>query len=344
VEWRDGTLLILDQTGLPGRSERLAATTPTEVAAAIRQLRVRGADAIGIAAAYAMVLAALEPAAEDDPRGHVERWAVALTAVRPTAVHLSRAVRRVLAAIPADAWERRDRRAAAALAAARAIEAEDRAMSGRIARAGAKLLAAATAVVTHCNTGRLATAGDGTALAPIYLLAKRGHGLRVYACETRPLLQGARLTAWELAQAGIDVVQIVDGAAASVLARGMAQAVIVGADRIAGNGDVANKVGTYPLALAARAHGVPFYVAAPASTFDPAAAAGAAIPLEERDPEEVTSFLGRRVAPHGVAAFNPAFDITPADLVTAFVTDRGVIRPPYPGRLPADPPAGSQAG
>ncbi|MDF1503201.1 S-methyl-5-thioribose-1-phosphate isomerase, partial [Roseisolibacter sp. H3M3-2] len=221
-------------------------------------------------------------------------------------------------------------RALAALRAeATAIRDEDRAMCRAIGEHGAALLGDAPRVLTHCNAGALATCGIGTALAPVYVARERGRDVRVWADETRPLLQGSRLTALELSRAGVPVTVIADGMAAALLRTGAVGAVLVGADRIAANGDAANKIGTYGLALAARAHDVPFYVLAPSSTVDPATADGAAIPIEERDPDEVRAPMGRRAAPDGVAAWNPAFDVTPAALITAIVTERGVHRPPY---------------
>jgi methylthioribose-1-phosphate isomerase len=266
------------------------------------------------------------------PRGdltlaEVRRATATLGATRPTAVNLHWALARM------------ERRAAAASAAgddlatvlrqeADAIWAEDRAMCQAIGIAGADLIAGDDAVVlTHCNAGALATGGIGTALAPVYTLHQRGHRVSVVADETRPLLQGSRLTAWELGRAGVPVTIIADGMAASRLRRGDVRCVLVGADRIAANGDVANKIGTYSVALAAREHGVPFYVAAPTSTIDPETPDGARIPIEERAPDEVSGWRGQRAAPAGVQVWNPAFDVTPAALVTAIITDRGVVAP-----------------
>jgi methylthioribose-1-phosphate isomerase len=254
-----------------------------------------------------------------------------LGATRPTAVNLRWALGRM------------ERRAAGAAAAgedlqralrdeATAIWDEDRAMCARIGAAGAALIEGDAVVLTHCNAGALATGGMGTALAPVYTLHEAGRRISVVADETRPLLQGSRLTAWELARAGVPVTVIADGMAASRLRRGDITCVLVGADRIAANGDVANKIGTYGLALAARAHGVPFYVAAPTSTFDPTTPDGASIPIEERAAEELTRWHGHAAAPTGVRVWNPAFDVTPAELVTAIITDRGVFAPADVGR------------
>lgn len=343
VAWRDGRLRILDQTRLPACVEWLEPATLEELHAIIGRLAVRGADAIGIAAAYGLTLAAAEPVAGGDLRRHLAGRAAYLKGARPTAVHLAWAVDRVLASLAPDAYASAAVARDAILAEAGAIEREDREMCRRIGEHGAELLRGLGAVLTHCNAGWLGTAGYGTALAPFYVLKERGTPVAVYADESRPLLQGARLTTWELGQAGVEVTQIADGAAAYVMARGLVQAAIVGADRIARNGDTANKIGTYGVAILARHHGIPFYVAAPTSAFDPALAHGGAIPIEMRAPEELTHMAGTAVSAPGAKALNPAFDVTPAALVTAFVTDRGIVRPPYGERLAAafgwDPPA-----
>ncbi|MBX6330776.1 MAG: S-methyl-5-thioribose-1-phosphate isomerase, partial [Gemmatimonadaceae bacterium] len=262
-------------------------------------------------------------------RAHAAR----IEATRPTAVNLSWAVRRVIARM-----ERTTGDAGAVLAAMRdeatRILEEDRAMCRRIGEHGLALLPDGARVLTHCNAGALATSGTGTALAPVYLAAEQGRRVEVYADETRPLLQGSRLTAWELARAGIPVRVIVDGAAGSLMRAGRVDVVLVGADRIAANGDVANKVGTYALAVLARHHGIPFYVAAPASTLDPALARGAEGVIEERGRDEVARGMGRLTVPEGVPVENPAFDVTPAELITAIITDRGVHRPPFDFRTP----------
>jgi methylthioribose-1-phosphate isomerase len=344
-----GYLRLLDQTRLPGELCELECRTVEDVWQAIRRLAVRGAPAIGCAAAYGVVLGLQDEFAS--PPALLERLqAVArhLAASRPTAVNLFWALER-LERIAAEAApqlsvpELRER----ILEEARAIEAEDRAMCAAIGRHGAALLADGSGLLTHCNAGSLATAGDGTALAVIYAAAAEGKRLHVYADETRPLLQGARLTAWELQQRNIPVTLICDAAAAHVMQQGRVQAVITGADRIAANGDAANKIGTYSLALLARAHGLPFYVAAPSSTFDLALPDGRAIPIEERPPSEITHWQGRATAPAGVAAYNPAFDVTPAELISALITERGVIRPvdaPHIRALLAEPPADARRG
>jgi methylthioribose-1-phosphate isomerase len=284
---------------------------------------VRGAPLIGIAAAMGVTLAARGRAPSLD---EVCAASKTLGATRPTAVNLHWAL---------DRMERRAGRAVEAgenLAQALRNEAtaiwdEDRAMCARIGAAGAELVGDDALVLTHCNAGALATGGIGTALAPIYTLHQAGKRVAVLADETRPLLQGSRLTAWELSRAGVPVTVITDTMAASRLRRGDVTCVLVGADRIAANGDVANKIGTYGVALAARAAGVPFYVAAPSSTIDPATPTGAAIPIEERSAGEVSGWRGHQAAPTGVAVWNPAFDVTPAELVTAIITDRGVVAP-----------------
>ncbi|MHC4548347.1 MAG: S-methyl-5-thioribose-1-phosphate isomerase [Planctomycetota bacterium] len=311
------TLEILDQTLLPHQEVWLQLATPEAVIEAIGSLRVRGAPAIGVAGAYALVLAAGDADA-------VRAAAPAVAAARPTAVNLRWAVERMLARLksaPAAAPR------AELLAEADAIRREDEEACHAIGRHGARLLEERTTVLTHCNAGSLATAWYGTALGVIYAAVEAGKSVAVYADETRPLLQGARLTAWELRRAGIDVTLVADSVAGTLLKEGRIDAVIVGADRIAANGDVANKIGTYPLAVLAGTHGVPFYVAAPRSTFDLACPDGSRIPIEERAASEVTRGFGVSTAPEGVSVYSPAFDVTPARYVTAIVTEVGVIRP-----------------
>ena len=295
--FEDGALLILDQRALPAEERWIRCETVDQVADCIRTLAVRGAPAIGIAAAYAMALA-------DDRDAAAEL----LRSTRPTAVNLAWALERT-------------RDADDPLEAARRLHQDQRDADRRLADLGAELFGEGTRALTHCNTGALATGGIGTACGVLRVAWERGRLAEVWVDETRPLLQGARLTAWELRQAGIPHRVVADSAAGSLMAQGRVDRVIVGADRIAANGDVANKVGTYPLAVLADRHAVPFYVAAPLSTIDPATPDGAAIPIEERDPAEVVA---------GGDAFNPAFDVTPAELVTAIVTEAGVLEPPYP--------------
>jgi methylthioribose-1-phosphate isomerase len=321
---------IIDQTLLPERYEELDLRTLDEVCDAIARLAVRGAPAIGVAAAMGLVVSLLPrrdaPLAE--LRATLESNAARLRATRPTAVNLPWAIGRILARAAGD---HADARALldALRAEATAILDEDRAMCRRIGEHGLSLIPDGARVLTHCNAGALATAGVGTALAPIYLAAQAGRHVEVLADETRPLLQGSRLTAWELARAGIPVAVLADNMAASLMRAGRVDLVIVGADRIAANGDVANKIGTYALAVAARHHGIPMYVAAPTSTFDPSLRSGAEIEIEQRGRDEVARPFGRATAPEGVAVLNPAFDVTPAELITAIVSDRGVHWPPY---------------
>jgi methylthioribose-1-phosphate isomerase len=321
VRWDGRALSVLDQTQLPSREAWLELTGAEDTAAAIRRLSVRGAPLIGIVAAYGLAL----EVARRPGLGALEDGADVLVAARPTAVNLAWAVERVRAAAVAAGPVSM---AAAARAEAQRIHAEEDAASVAIARHGADLLAGVRRVLTICNTGALAAGGEGTALAVILELHRRDPGVRVLACETRPLLQGARLTAWELARAGVPFELLVDSAAAGLIRRGEADAVIAGTDRVAANGDVANKVGTYGLALAARAAGIPLVIAGPTSSIDGALPDGDAIEIEERGAEEVVALGGAPVAPAGTAVRNPAFDVTPAELVSALVTERGVAASP----------------
>ncbi len=324
-----GSLRLIDQTLLPVEYLEIELVQVAQVFEAIRSLRVRGAPAIGCAAAYGLVIGLQEfvtlPRAAFDAK--VTEVADYLATSRPTAVNLFWALDRMRRVVPqspdlssADVLDR-------LLAEARAIEVEDREMCAAIGRHGAALLKDGQGVLTHCNAGGLATAGDGTALAVIFAAAAQGKNLHVYADETRPLLQGARLTAWELQQRGVPVTLICDNMAGWVMHEGRVQAVIVGADRITANGDAANKIGTYSVALLAKAHGIPFYVAAPTSTFDLTLATGAEIPIEQRSSREITHGFGKQTAPDGVSVYNPAFDVTPAELIAAIITERGLIQP-----------------
>jgi methylthioribose-1-phosphate isomerase len=327
--YREGRILrLLDQRRLPSEEIWLALERAPEIAIAIRDMAVRGAPAIGVAAAYGVAFA-LRSGGSTPP---TERFATArrlLGATRPTAVNLFAALDRMerrfagLASEPPEAIEE------ALVAEADAIAAEDIEACRRIGRFGAELLAGERAVLTHCNAGALATAGYGTALGVIRGAVEAGRPIRVLASETRPFLQGARLTAWELARDRIPVELITDSMAGHFLSRGAIEAVVVGADRIAANGDVANKIGTYALAVLAKENGIPFYVAAPMTTVDFACPDGSAIPIEERPGSEVLTFAGQAIAPPGVTARYAAFDVTPARYVTAIVTDRGICRPPY---------------
>ena len=326
----DGSLRMIDQTRLPVECVEIDCRDVETVVEAIKSLRVRGAPAIGIAAAYGVCLG-LQTVKESGEAAFFDRLeavATRLAGSRPTAVNLFWAITRMKRA----AAERRGRLPpaeilAALLAEARAIHEEDRRMCRQIGRFGAELLCDGQGVLTHCNAGGLATADYGTALAVIFAAVESGKRISVYADETRPLLQGARLTAWELKQRGIEVTLICDSMAAQVMREGRVQAVITGADRITANGDVANKIGTYGVALLAAAHGIPFYVAAPTSTFDLSLASGEQIPIEQRDPREITHGFGRATAPEGIRVYNPAFDVTPARLVKALICERGRIEP-----------------
>jgi methylthioribose-1-phosphate isomerase len=323
LRWRDG-LELLDQRLLPGRERWVPVPGAAFAARAIRNLTVRGAPAIGLAAAYALAAEARINA----ETSHLRRSARRLASARPTAANLQRAVQQVLGAIervaPGERFER-------ALTAARELHAADAAACLAIAVHGATLFSSEkVALLTHCNTGALATGGIGTALGIVRALQAQGRLAHIYACEARPVLQGARLTAWEALQDGLPCTLLADAAAASLIARGCVQGVVVGADRIAADGSVANKVGTYALALAAARHGVSFVVAAPTTTFDLGCPDGGAIPIEQRGEDEVRRFGRAKVAPEQVAAYNPAFDVTPAELVTAIVSERGVARPVNP--------------
>jgi len=328
-----GHLSLLDQTLLPARVKYLAVRDLPAIVDAIRRLAVRGAPAIGCAAAYGMVLGVRDQV-ESRPAAFRRRLATVrarLAESRPTAVNLCWAIdrSRALAEELLAAGEPLPAVVARLLAEAHAIRAEDERLCIAIGEHGARLLGNDACVLTHCNAGALATGGIGTALAVVYRAVAGGKRIRVLADETRPLLQGARLTCWELQQAGIEVTVICDNASASAMQRGVVDCVVVGADRIAANGDVANKIGTYGVAVLARAHRIPFYVAAPTTTIDIATATGAGIPIEERRAEEVVAGFGARTAPRGVDVWNPAFDVTPAKYVTAIITERGVVRPPY---------------
>lgn len=330
--WEEDHLVLLDQTRLPWEERWLRLLRWEEVAEAIRALRVRGAPALGIAAAYGLALAALRPKPGRTPRQEVAEAREGLRKTRPTAVNLFWALERmgrVAQSAPEEALF------PALLAEAQRIHEEDIAANLRMGEFGAALLPRGARVLTICNTGALATGGHGTALGILRTAWSQGKLERVYVCETRPVLQGARLTAWELLREGIPFRLIADFAVGLLVRRGEVDAVLVGADRIAKNGDFANKLGTYVLAVLAHRHGVPFYVAAPSSSFDLSLPLGEAIPIEERPEEEVLAPYGCRFAPEGTRAWNPAFDLTPGELVTAFITEKGVIRPPYERAIPA---------
>jgi len=324
IEWRSNSVRLLDQRVLPGRVRFLDCKDVDSLVVAIQTLAVRGAPALGACGAFGVALAA----GTMRTRRQVRSAAARIARARPTAVNLAWGVRHALAAYEEGGFD-------AAIAVACRIADDDVACNRAIGAHGVSLVPRDGAVITHCNTGSLACVGYGTALGIVRAAYESGLRPRLWVDETRPLLQGARLTMWECARLGIDAKLITDGAGPALMAAGAVDLVIVGADRIVANGDVANKIGTYGLAISARHHQIPFYVAAPASTIDLATAGGSAIVVEERDPEEVTHFGARRVAPEGAVAFNPAFDVTPGRLVTAIVTECGIARPPFRRSLPA---------
>lgn len=331
MRWAGESLALLDQTRLPAQEVWLDCRTPDEVAGAIYRLSVRGAPAIGVAAAYGLVLGVRNAESEDPAtlREGFERAYRVLHKSRPTAVNLFWALERgrkvfdrALEEDPATAGD-------ALLAWARELHRQDVETNRRIGEHGARLFAEGDRVLTHCNAGALATAGYGTALGVIHSCFDQGKVGMVWVDETRPLLQGARLTAWELKKLGVPFRVVTDNSAGALLSRGHVDRIVVGADRIAANGDAANKIGTYTVAVLAHRHGVPFYVAAPLSTIDPDTPTGDDIPIEERDPGEVTDVFGTRVAPEDVEALNIAFDVTPAELIAGIITEVGVLEPPY---------------
>jgi len=332
VSWEAGRLRLLDQRRLPGDEVWLEFDQVDAVATAIRDMVVRGAPAIGVTAAYGVVLAARARfAAGSDWRTALDEDLARLAAARPTAVNLGWAVARMRRQLDGEGNPE-----PALLAEAQRIQAEDIAANHHMGDLGAALIEGrGVGILTHCNTGSLATAGYGTALGVIRSAYAQGRASEVFADETRPWLQGARLTAWELVKDGIPVTLLADGAAAHLMRLGKVGWVIVGSDRIAANGDVANKIGTYGLAVAARHHGVKFMVVAPTSTVDMAVASGGEIPIEERSPDEVLSLAGQRVAAEGAGAWNPAFDVTPAELVDAIVTEKGVVLAPDRAKMAA---------
>ncbi len=333
VRWsggRKGLLSLVDQTRLPGELQEITCPSVESVWDAIKQLRVRGAPAIGITAAYGVVVG-LQPFVDQNETSFFERLTIVcdyLASSRPTAVNLFWAIDRM----KRRAGDLRGKKSLvsiheALLSEAQAIHDEDRSMCHAIGRNGAELLTDGMSVLTHCNAGGLATAEYGTALAVIFTAHEQGRRLHVFVDETRPLLQGARLTAWELMEQGIPCTLICDSMAAQVMREGRVKAVITGADRIAGNGDTANKIGTYGLAVLARAHNIPFYVAAPSSTFDRTIASGDHIVIEQRAATEISHWSGQAIAPAGISIYNPAFDVTPAGLISAIVTEKGIVSP-----------------
>ncbi|HBN78324.1 MAG TPA: S-methyl-5-thioribose-1-phosphate isomerase [Planctomycetaceae bacterium] len=332
IEWIgdvDGHLRLLDQTKLPTETIFLECETPEDVYGAIKRLSVRGAPAIGVSAAYGIIVG-LRDVIQADRATFDEQFNKVCTYLaesRPTAVNLFWAIDRMQKLAKSESQLDPAAMRKRLLEEARIIDAEDREMCDAIGRFGAELIPQEAGVLTHCNTGALATAGMGTAFSVLYSAHKQGKNIHVYADETRPLLQGARLTAWELLQHGIPGTLICDSMAAWVMKEGKIQAVVTGADRIAANGDSANKIGTYSVAVLAKAHNIPFYIAAPSSTFDLSLATGEEIPIEQRDSAEITHGYGKQTAPLEINTYNPAFDVTPAKYIAGLITERGVIQP-----------------
>ena len=334
IRWKGTALALLDQTRLPVEEVWDDYTDYRAVAEAIRRLVVRGAPAIGISAAYAVCLAALEH--QDRPgdfRPGLEAALETLAGSRPTAVNLFWALDRMRGVLEAQGWN--PQAIPALIREAEAIHREDIAMNRKMGKHGASLVPKGARILTHCNAGAIATGGYGTALGVVRAAHAAGHVAMVYCDETRPLLQGARLTAWELVKDGIPATLITDGMAASLMAQGKIDLVFLGCDRMAANGDFANKIGTYSVAVLAQYHGIPFYTVLPSSTIDLTIPDGKHIVIEERSPEEVTHFAGVQTAPEGVGAYNPAFDVTPHQLLTGIVTEKGVIHPPFREKLEA---------
>jgi len=335
IEWLGDRIKIIDQTELPHKEVFLELLDYREVADSIKKLRIRGAPDIGVAAAYGLALGAqaLKASSKDEFLAKLRPVTKTLAASRPTAVNLFWALERMNKV--AQSGKSVSQIKAALIAEAKGIEAENDEANRRLSELGAELIKDDFTILTHCNTGSLATAAYGTALGVIKMAKEQGKKVKVYATETRPLLQGARLTTWELLKEQIPVTLITDSMAGYFMNKGEINCVIVGADRIAANGDVANKIGTYTLAVLATENGIPFYVAAPMSTIDCSLSSGADIPIEERNPEEVTHIQGIRIAPAGVKAANPAFDVTPHCYISAIITEKGVVREPYVERLKA---------
>lgn len=330
LQWKNGTVEMIDQTLLPEKKKTITIRTPQDMWTAIKQLSIRGAPAIGVAAAYGAVLGVQATKARNYTalRRELVKVCKFLSNSRPTAVNLFWALDRMVACCEENKNKPVRDILAALRAEADAIYEEDREICRKIGKNGLKIIETGDSILTHCNAGALATADYGTALAVIYAAKEAKKKVSVYANETRPLLQGARLTTWELQQAKIPVTLICDNMAAQVMREERVNKVIVGADRIAANGDAANKIGTYGVALLAKAHNIPFYIAAPKSTFDLTLKTGEEIPIEERDPEEITNSFGKRTAPKGTDVYNPAFDVTPAKLITGIITEYGIITKP----------------
>jgi methylthioribose-1-phosphate isomerase len=328
IEWLDGTLKILDQSKLPGKQIFIDLDNYHDVVLAIKEMKVRGAPAIGVAAAYGIALGAsgIKTANKEEFLAQLNQVMQAFAASRPTAVNLFQAINRMKKAARGDSVAEIKN---SLINEAKRIHEEEVTATKKLSQLGAELIKDGFTLLTHCNAGPLATAGYGTALGVIKAAKDQGKKLSVFVTETRPLLQGARLTTWELRQEGIPVTLVTDSMAGYFMKRGEIDCVIVGADRIAANGYTANKIGTYTLAVLANAHGIPFYVAAPTTTIDLSLTSGYQIPIEERSPEEVTHIQGVPIAPEGIRAANPAFDITPPSYITAIITEKGIIRAPY---------------
>ncbi|MBA7672471.1 Methylthioribose-1-phosphate isomerase [subsurface metagenome] len=341
IEWLGNSVKILDQTRLPQEEVYLETADYQVVASAIKELKVRGAPAIGVAGGYAIALGALEieSSSKDDFLAWFRQVSQTIAGTRPTARNLFHAVERMERV--AEAFGKAQAKTGGEVAEIKLklveeavrIHSEETEATVKLSRFGAELIKDGFTILTHCNAGPLATTGYGTALGVIIQAKEQGKKLKVFATETRPLLQGARLTTWELQKAGVPVTLITDSMAGYFIGRGEIDCVIVGADRIAANGDTANKIGTYTLAVLAKENGVPFYVAAPTTTIDPSLATGAEIPIEQRKPDEVTQIRGVQIAPNDTDVENPAFDITPNQYITAIITERGIIREPYVERL-----------
>jgi len=335
IEWKDGKIRLIDQTLLPNELKYIDCENIEEVWQAIKVLKVRGAPAIGIAGALGTVIGIWNTDAKNYEQfnDQLQKVTSYLATSRPTAVNLFWALDRMKAVASANKDKDIPTLKEILLAEAQKIIDEDKAICRAIGRYGSDLIKDGDTILTHCNAGGLATADYGTALAVMFTAHEQGKRIKVFADETRPLLQGARLTAWELMQAGIDVTLICDNMAGQVMKEGKIDCVIVGADRISANGDTANKIGTYSVAVLAKEHKIPFYVAAPTSTFDMNLPNGDLIPIEQRQPEEITEGFGMRTAPKGVKAYNPAFDVTPSRLIDAIITEKGVIKAPYSENL-----------
>jgi len=331
LQWQDGAVVMLDQTKLPGEEIYRVYRSPEEVAMAIKTMVIRGAPAIGVAGAFGMALAAQRSQAKNlaDFFAELDSAAAFLISQRPTAVNLAWAVKRI------QSFYRSQKDSSLLVLQNKILEEamrifeEDVRMCRQMGEQGASLIEAGKTYLTHCNAGALATAGEGTALSLFYEAQRQAKSFKVLSSETRPFLQGARLTCWELMKNGIDVTLITDNMVAHLMKLGKIDGVVTGSDRIAANGDVANKIGTYGVAVLAKQHGIPFYVVAPSSTVDLHTESGVDIPIEEREEREVTAFFGTPTAPKGIKAFNPAFDVTPNHLVEAIVTEKGIVRPPY---------------